>query len=118
MPEAQNLRVVIQLSDDQVGVQKAVIGQIANLRDALNEIKIELVIHSRGIGIVLKDSKWQHHLRKIVEDRVAILVCRNTMDAHNFSPADLLDFVKVIPSAVAHLVVRQSEGWSYLKAGF
>lgn len=111
-------KVVIQLSTDEVEVHKAVIAQISNLVRAIPSIRIELVVHSRAICFVQKQSHWKDQISGIINNHISVLVCRNTMDVHELRESDLLPSVEIIPSAVAHLVIRQSEGWSYLKAGF
>lgn len=116
--EKHKSRVVIQLSDDNADVQKATISHINNLLLGMPGILIELVIHSHGINFVFRNSHWQHKLEKLSSSGVKLLVCRNAMDSMNLESEDLLPIVEIIPSAVVHLVLRQQNGWSYLKAGF
>lgn len=118
MSERDKKKVVIQLSSDDPEVHKALIEQIANLRKALPESQIELVVHSKGISFVLAANHWRKPIESMMEYGVTLLVCQNTMVSHHLHPADILSSAQIIPSAVAHLVIRQSEGWSYLKAGF
>ena len=110
--------VVIQISSGEKEVQKAILSQIKNLLKAMPGIGIELVIHSHGISFVLKESRWQKHLENFHQQGVSILVCKNTLDSLKLTKNELFSSTKVIPSAVAHLVKRQMEGWAYLKAGF
>ena len=42
-------------------------------------------------------------------------MCRNTLTARGLSEADLHPQAEVVPSGVAHLVLRQAEGWAYLR---
>ncbi len=117
--ESASYKVVIQLSIDDPEVHQSVIQQIQNLIDDLPHIIIELVIHSRGIQIALKSCSLKNKLEYLVKHHEAcILVCSNTLRSQSLNAEDLMPFVKVIPSAVGHLVRRQQEGWSYLKAGF
>lgn len=110
--------VVIQISSDEIEVQKAILSQIQNLLNELPGIGIELVIHSHGIAFVLKESNWRRHLENFQQQGVNILVCKNTLDSIKLSENEVLSFTTIIPSSVAHLVKRQMEGWAYLKAGF
>lgn len=111
--------VVIQLSNDGTDVQKATITQVKNLINALPDINIELVVQSRGVNFIFKNTHWQYELEQLIKNKIVkILVCRNTLEAMQLGSEDILPFVEIIPSAFAHLVKRQHEGWSYLKAGF
>lgn len=117
MPESY--KVIIQLSDDSVDVQHSVISQVNNLVRALPSIHIELVIHSRGINFIYKSCQWENQLNQLIKQyNVKIYACNNTLEAMQLSKEDLLPIVEIVPSAVAHIVMKQHEGWSYLKAGF
>lgn len=110
--------VVIQCSSGETDVQKAVLGQINNLIQSIPEIGIELVVHSRGVSFIEKGTHWHKQLQDLHNKNVRILVCQHTLNAAQLEKDQLLPFVSIIPSAVAHLVRRQAEGWQYLKAGF
>lgn len=116
---SDHFNVVIQLSNDGADVQKTTITQVKNLINALPDINIELVIQSRGVNFIFKNTHWEFELEQLIKNRVVkILVCRNTLESMHLDSEDILPFVEITPSAVAHLVKRQHEGWSYLKAGF
>jgi intracellular sulfur oxidation DsrE/DsrF family protein len=51
------------------------------------------------------------------EKGVIIAVCNNSLKRLKIDPSELMQEVTVVPSAVVELIVKQSEGWSYLKAG-
>ena len=108
-------KVVIQLSGNDSKLQKATIGQVNNILKALEDIDIEVVTHSHGIEMLFNHSLLKNNLDQLHQKGVAFLVCQNAMAAQNIEKDSLLPFARVIPSAVAHLIVRQSEGWSYLR---
>lgn len=111
-------KVVIQLSDNSSSVQKATLQQLYNLKEALPDVLIELVTHSKGIDLLMQGSPWHDILGNLSEKNIKFLVCQNTLKDREGDAAQLLTFAEVIPSAVAHIVLRQQAGWSYLKAGF
>ncbi len=116
---SDHYNVVFQLSNDGTDVQKTTITQVKNLLSALPDTQVEIVVQSRGINFVFKNTHWEFDLEQLVKHKtVRILVCRNTLEAMHLRKEDILSFVEIIPSAVAHIVKRQHEGWSYLKAGF
>jgi len=114
----KQIGVVIQLSNDSPEVQKATIAQIHNLLNAIPGILIELVIHSKGISLVLNNSTFRKDIENLVNNEVSLKVCKNTMTVLKLQESDLLPLVTIVPSAVAYIVFMQQQGWSYLKAGF
>ena len=111
-------RVVFQLSNNDPFVQKSLIRQLNSVLKALDVIKIEVVTHSYGIDLLLKDTVFQNNLEGLHDRGVTFMVCQNTLEQEKLCRDGLLDFTEVIPSGVAHVIARQSEGWSYIKASF
>lgn len=108
-------KVVIQLTGNDLTLQKATIGQVNNILKSLKNIKIEVVTHSHGIEMLFKNAHLKKSLGELHQKGVSFLVCQNAMAAQNIDQDFLLPFAEVIPSAVSHLIVRQEEGWSYLR---
>ena len=111
-------KVVLQLTSNDPSIQKSMISHIHNIQKSFDEIEMEVVTHGNGIELLLKSSLLEHSLQKMKDSGVRLLVCKNALDAKKLSDSDVLPFCEVIPSAVAHLIVRQSEGWLYLRETF
>ncbi len=111
-------KVVIQLSNNDILVQKATISQLNNILNALPAVSIELVMNGPGIELVLSDSPVVNTLEQLHERGIHFIVCKNSLNQKNLGDSDLLFFCTIVPSALAHLIVRQHAGWSYIKAGF
>ena len=111
-------KVVLQLTSNDSSIQKSALSHIHNIQKAFDQIEIELVTHSNGIELLLKGSILENRLQKLKEEGVKLLVCKNALEAKKLSDSDVLSFCQIIPSAVAHLIVRQSEGWLYLRETF
>lgn len=83
-------------------------------------IDIKIVIH--GTEIVTLAEKNYNDYRDVVERMrflaslgVDFRVCGEAIADYQYSPSDLHDFVKVIPSAVAELAHWQLKGYAYLQ---
>lgn len=111
-------RAVLQLSTNDAAVHKSLVQQLNNIRNAPGVIQLELVTHGPGIDLLLKDAPFERELRLACDQGVRFLVCANTLQSRNTDSSVLTSFVEIIPSALVHLIKRQSEGWSYIKAGF
>lgn len=111
-------KVVIQLSSSDYGIHKAMLDQIANLLNDIDDIQVEVVIHSQAYPFLLENSLFKLHVIDLYEKNVHFLICKHTMNNHNLILEDLIAGVELISSGVAHLVKRQAEGWAYLKASY
>lgn len=111
-------QVVIQLSSADYSVHKAMLDQISNLINDLDDLKVEVVIHGEAYPFLLENSYFNLHVLDLQKRAVQFYVCENTMNAQHLIKSDFIPEVEMVSSGVAHIVKRQSEGWAYLKAGF
>ncbi|RNI28068.1 hypothetical protein EFA69_18495 [Rufibacter immobilis] len=113
-------KVVFQLSNHDPLVHKAMVKQLNNLLTAFEKgnIQTEVVVHGPGIELLLQESPLKNNLESLHRKGVLFLVCQNTLQEKKIAPDRLLPFSQIIPAGIAHVIVRQSEGWSYIKVGF
>ena len=111
-------RVVFQLSGNDTFVQKSLIRQLNNLIGAMQGITVEVVTHSYGIDLLLADSPFTKSLKELKALGVDFLACENTLRQEKLDRSGLLDLTGTVPAGLAHIIQRQSEGWSYIKVGF
>lgn len=110
-------RAVIHLNDAAPVKIQTVLQNTTNLLAALGpETQVELVTHGPGIAVATNPAAEEitTQLTALLAAGVTLCVCQNTMTAHRLTPADIHPQAVVVASGVAHLVTRQSEGWSYL----
>ncbi len=118
MKTDEGYKVVFQLSNNDTFIQKSMLRQLMNLLEAMNGVRIEVVTHSYGIDLLLKDGPFHKRVEDLQEKGVDFLVCENTIRAEKVDFSELSQMAKPIPAGIAHIVRRQSEGWSYIKAGY
>lgn len=112
-------RVVFQFVAGDLPSQKALISNLNNLLDYWPEAEVEVVFHGPGLTTVTTaDALFSERLRAFTIDySVRLVVCENTLRGHQLTTADLLPFVGTVPVAIAELILKQEEGWAYIKAG-
>jgi len=116
--QQNKLSVVWDLNNADTAVQGAVFRQINNARAVKPNLEVEVVFHGYAIKSLLKDNKsFEARVKAAKEKGVIIAVCNNSLKRLKINPTELMPEVTVVPSAVAELIVKQSEGWSYIKAG-
>lgn len=116
--ETKKYSVVIQLSSSDTLAYKAVINNIHNILKAFDKIDIALVAHGDGIGFLLKTSVVKNDIALLHQKGVVFIACQNTLTKKKLDKDSLLTFSTIVPSGIAHIIHRQTEGWSYIKAGF
>ncbi len=110
-------RVVWDLSSADTTVQAAVFRQINNARVELPDLDIEVVFHGQAVYVMMKDSTQFADRIKIAKDKgVTLAVCNNSLRRLKIDPSQVSPSAIVVPSAVAELIKKQTDGWSYLKA--
>lgn len=112
-----NYKVVFQLSDNKEQVYKSLIRQLQNVQKAIPLIQIELIAHGPGVDFLREDVKLKNVLLELVDKGIKLLACQNTLNDNAILSTELIPCVQIVPSGVAHLIIRQNEGWSYIKAG-
>jgi hypothetical protein len=113
-------KAIIQLTSGEDRVIKSIASQINNLIKALNsEVDIELVCYGQSLPFVLNEAnKWSDVISNLLLNNVEILACGNMLKANSKSTDEMFPGIKTVPAAIAEIVVKQHEGWSYIKAGF
>ena len=116
--QQNKLSVVWDLSSSDTAVHGAVFRQINNARALKPELQIEVVFHGQAVLSLLKEDKsFETRVKSAKEKGVIIAVCNNSLRRLKIDPSQLMPEATVVPSAVVELIIKQSEGWSYLKAG-
>lgn len=110
-------KVVFQLSDNDTFVQKSLIRQLSNLMETLDPVTIEVVAHSYGVDLLLKDCAFKTHVQALRGKGVNFIVCEKTLHREKLDTSAFISEIRTVPGGLAHIIKRQTEGWSYIKAG-
>jgi NitT/TauT family transport system ATP-binding protein len=97
-----SVRVVIH-APTEAALQRARSNAL-NLLKEMPGAEIEIVVNADGVRAALSGEHASDGL---------LVFCRNTLDATGQS---VTKGATVVPSAAAHLVRRQREGWIYIRA--
>ena len=111
-------RVVIQVTEGDALTQLAVIGQVRNIKKQLRDVQIEVVCHANSLDMLLTSgSKVASHISGLTPHDVRFVACENTMARKKATVEDLLPGVETVPSGLVEIILKQEEGWSYIKGG-
>lgn len=111
-------RVVFQVTKGENADQQQVIGQLNNILRALPNAEIEVICHGKALPLVLQaESQVKDGVTDLLTRGVVFAACENTMRRAKASKEDLISRVISVPSALAEIIIKQEQGWAYIKAG-
>ena len=110
----------MQMSSADTLEHKGLMNNLRNLKEGWGDsVEVEVVIHGPGVDLVTKEKSTQgSQIQKLVQQGIKFVVCNNTLKQRNISPAQLLPNIPIVPMGIGEVVLKQEEGWSYIKAGF
>ena len=113
-------RVVIQLSSNDTSAWKGLMKNIENLKNAWGDsVSIEVVAHSNGIELLVNDKTTQQAKIAYFKTKgVQFAACENTIRERKIPRETIIPEAGFVKSGVAEVILKQEQGWSYIKGGF
>lgn len=118
--QAQNspYRLVVDMVSADTSDHAAILRQVRNLWRELPGTQVQIVMHGKALTMVQKgQTTMADRIAALQKEGVVFSVCRNTMKRYNLTEKDFIPAATFVPAAIAELVKKQQEGWSYIKAG-
>lgn len=111
--------VVIQLNTADTASWSSVIGNIKNIQKVWpNNLNMEVVVHGKAIEFLVKEKTYfANDIQMLSLQGIKFNACENTMRKHSITADMLLKVAGIVPSGVAEVIMKQEQGWSYLKSG-
>ena len=113
-------KVIFQMSTGDAEEQKGLINNLESLKNGFGDkILIEVVAHGPGITFLMKDkSVVAEGIAKMIKEGVIFVACENTMRKKNITKDQLLENIGTVPMGIGEIILKQEQGWSYIKANF
>ncbi|KHL03619.1 hypothetical protein LK10_08465 [Sinomonas humi] len=106
----------MHLDDADPDTHRRVLRNVGNLLDALDDgSPVELVVHGPAIAAVLAGADTAGALQDLLGRGIGVAACQNTMDREGIRAGDLARGVHTVASGIAQLVLRQRQGWAYVR---
>lgn len=116
---ARQHRIVMQLTSGDTLVHKNLMKQLRNMQEAAPTMKLEVVCHGPGMDLLISDrSVVQGKVKEFAGRGIVFLACENTIAERKLDRAKVLPEAGYVKAGIIHIVERQEDGWSYIKAGF
>ena len=109
-------RVVYDVTNADTAVQASLVRQLNNLKRGWPDAQVEVVVHGKGLDLVLGQKSYEAAAIKDLQKKgVVFAACENTMRFRKVTTADLLPGVITVPMGVGEIIMKQEQGWSYIK---
>lgn len=112
-------RIVFHLSTPDTLAYRALTKQLTNVLAVWPTAKIEVVVHNKGLGMVLKGkSQFEPEIQSLVNQGISFAVCENSLKQQKLTKEQIFSQASFVQSGLVEIVEKQEAGWSYIKAGF
>lgn len=111
--------IVMQLVSGDTLVHKGLMRQLRNMLEAAPTMQLEVVCHGPGMDLLMSDrSIVADKVKHFSERGIVFLACENTIKEKHLDRSKVVPEAGYVPAGIIHIVERQEDGWSYIKAGF
>ncbi|WP_242929156.1 DsrE family protein [Pontibacter vulgaris] len=114
--QARQHRIVYDVTAADTALHAGLMRQLNNLKRAWPDAQVEVVVYGKALNLLVTESTTKATAIKDLQTKgVVFAACENTMRARKITKEQLLPNVITVPIAVGELVIKQEEGWSYIK---
>jgi intracellular sulfur oxidation DsrE/DsrF family protein len=109
--------IVFDLTTSDTATHQRLIRWINGILTSHPDAKIEVVFYGKALDMVVKDkSSVSGDVVKLgTEKKVTFAVCEHAMQVFNINKNQLLNGVGTVPDALYELVIKQADGYGYIK---
>ncbi|MEO6972310.1 MAG: DsrE family protein [Rhodoferax sp.] len=110
-------KIVIQVSDNDPAKWNLALNNAKNLQEDVGaaNVDVEIVAYGPGISMLKLDAPVSSRIGDAVKAGIKVSACQNTMRGQKLTKEDMNPAVGYVPSGAAEIMIRQGEGWAYLR---
>lgn len=111
-------RVVFDLTSRDSLDQKAVLRWIHEISNSSPNAEIEVVMYGKGFELVMpeRSSRIDEVQEAAKNPHVAFKVCEIALKNNSIARGQLLPAVQTVPDGIHEIVMKEQQGWGYIKA--
>lgn len=111
------IKLVLDVSSENPEVHRTAARHLSLMSEAYPDSQFEMVIYSAAYKMVDKNaSAARETLEQVVKlPNVSVVVCEQSIKRHNLTMDDLIPGVTTVPDGIYEIVMRQQQGWGYIK---
>lgn len=118
MAQTPDYKVVFDLTSKDSNDHQMVIRWLNGISQSDPKAQLEVVLYGKSLDMVTKDrSTVADDINKLAANKnISFKVCALAMKRHKLEKSQLLPSVQTVPDGIYEIVVKQKEGWGYIKA--
>lgn len=111
------VKIVFDVTSANVEVHNTTMRHVKAMSKAYPDSKFEVVMYSGAMDMVLKDkSSVAADMEALAKnENVSFVICEGTMKRHKVDASQLIPGVTTVPDGILEIIMRQAEGWGYIK---
>jgi len=104
---------------DELSKWKVLLKDVNNLLHAVDieKCKIEVLANSEAVKFYINEEQNAEIavMKELISKGVKFVACNNALNSYGIKKENLFDFVDIVPAGVLELVIKQKEGYAYIK---
>lgn len=103
---------------DELNKWELLLKNVTNLLDMVIQDRIVIEVLANAEAVLYYDNKHtagNQILANLHEKGVLFVACNNALMGYKLNPQDIHSFVHIVPAGVYELMIKQSEGYAYIK---
>lgn len=105
---------------DEMNKWKLLLTNVSNLLDAIDNENFFVEVLANSEAVKYYDTTQDlatdiNTMKNLNINGVKFVACNNALMANNIERNNLINFVEIVPAGVLELVVKQNEGYAYIK---
>ncbi|SMP07435.1 hypothetical protein SAMN06265367_101598 [Algoriphagus winogradskyi] len=111
------VKAVFDVSSSNEDLHETVVRHIGLMAKAYPDSEFELVAYGGAYAMLVDGiSTVKSGISEITKmDNVSVVVCQVALEKHGKNKSDLIPGVGSVPDGIYELLLRQQEGWGYIK---
>ncbi len=105
---------------DEINKWKLLLGNVSNLLNGMDKENLHIEVLANSEAVKYYDTKedldtYINTMESLNKKGVRFVACNNALMAYNIKKDDIIHFVDIVPAGVVELVIKQSNGYAYIK---
>ncbi len=115
----KSYRIVFDLTSRDTLDQKAVMQWVGEISKSNPEAQLEVVMYGKGFELVMPEkSAFMTELNSAMKNpNVSFKVCQAALRNNNVDKSRILADARTVPDGIYEILMKQREGWGYIKVG-
>lgn len=110
-------KMVIQVSDNDPAKWNLALNNARNIQKDLGKenVALEIIVFGPGIGMLKAESEVGNRVTEAAESGIAVSACQNTMRNQKLNKEDMLTSIGYVSAGVVAIMLKQEQGYTYLR---